>query len=198
MPVHELAIRIDKLSENTLKTFSQLLVDGTSKKYIISTETAKISKKIHYHAYCMFESHQTYKSTTNHLRKSILKAFPDMLPYQYCIQKCKQQKEYLLYITKDLDIGTNVGFEEQELEKILETTKKINNEKKKKMKQQLVEYIFTEDVSGYRNIMKEIIKYHVSRDYLPPTPTLLFQYTCYVMNKLDHSTEELYMAKLGI
>ena len=200
MTIHELAVRIDELDENTLKTFSQLFVDDQC-KYVISREVAKLTKKIHFHAYCLYENHKGYKYTSNLLRKKFLKAFPDVLGYQYCIQKVKDAKDYLVYMTKDLDIKSSAGFEEEELKQIVKKTTQINDEKKKKMKQQLVDYIFGKEYTiqpTYRDIMKDIILYHVNRDYLPPTPTMLYQYTCYVMIKLNYDTTEFYSAKLGI
>jgi len=196
--IHNLALRLDRIDENTLKIFSQLLVDEKFQKYIISQEISKLTKKTHYHAYVCCESDVTYKTLTNRLRTN-LKAKVECIPHQYCIQKCKDVNKYLVYMLKDLNIVDSYGFEDSELKTILQSTKQINLEKGKKMKLQLVEHIFnTGDMTDYREIMKEIIVYHVDRDYLPPTPTLLLQYAIYVMTKLKLDTRELYMAKLNI
>lgn len=197
--IHQFAIRIDKLSENTLKKISQLCIDEKFQQYIISQEISKISKKFHYHMYVVAETNLTFKSTSNRIRHRIKDTF-GCKPFQYCVQKCKDVKKYLLYMCKDLVIEETYGYEDEEIQAILKDTKRINREKTQQMKHQLVEHIFnTEDLGhDYRLIMKSIVNYHVTRDYLPPSPTLLLQYTLYVMVKLELDTTELYMAKLNI
>lgn len=196
--IHHLAIRIDKIEENTLKKFSQLIVDEKIPKYIISFEIAKISKKLHYHAYVCIETHKSYKNYTNQLRKHIVSKLKCM-KHQYYLKKCKDIDGHMTYMLKDLKVEGSSGFEEAELQAYLKETKRINDEKKKKMKQQLVDEIFKKkDLTDYREIMKTIIRYHVDREYLPPSPTLLLQYTIFVMVKLKLDTTELYMAKLNI
>lgn len=197
--IHQIALRIDQMSENTLKIIFQFMVDEKFQQYIISQEVSKISKKVHYHMYMCTETNLTYKSYTNRLRQSIKDKF-ECKPFQYCLQKCKDVQKYLLYMCKDLAIEKTYGFEDAEIQQILKDTKRINREKTQQMKHQLVEHIFnTDDVhDDYRMIMKSIVTYHVDRDYLPPSPTLLLQYTLYVMVKLKLDTTELYMAKLNI
>ncbi len=196
--IHNIALRLDYIDENTLKILSQLLVDEKFQKYIISKEISGITKKTHYHVYACIESDTTYKNINNKLRTNFKKVI-ECAPYQYCIQKCKDVNKYLVYMLKDLNIMDSYGFDDSELKTILLTTKQINHEKGKKMKLQLVEHIFNyTELTCYREIMKEIIVYHVDRDYLPPTPTLLLQYTIYVMTKLKLDTRELYQAKLNI
>lgn len=196
--LHNIAIRLDRIDKNTLDILSQFLVDEKLHKYIISKEISAITKKTHYHAFACIESDLTYKTLTNRFRNN-LKKLVECAPFQYCIQKCKDVDKYLVYMLKDLDIKDSYGFDDSELKTILQSTKQINHEKGKKMKLLLVEHVFnTDDLTDYREIMKEIIVYHVTRDYLPPTPTLLLQYTIYVMTKLKLDTRELYTAKLNI
>ncbi len=150
--------------------------------------------------YICNETNLTHKSYTNRLRQKLKDTF-ECKPYQYCLQKCKDVQKYLLYMCKDLAIEKTDGYEDEEIKAILKTTKRINQEKSTKMKHQLVEDIFNNLDTlehDYRMIMKHIVKYHVSRDYLPPSPTLLLQYTLYCMVKLSLDTTELYMAKLNI
>lgn len=197
--IHHLAIRLDRIDENSLKILSQLLVDEKFQKYIISKEIANITKKVHYHVYACCETNKTYKNYTNQFRRLLVNK-TNCINYQYCIQKCKDVDKYLVYMLKDGCIIKSDGFEEEELKEVLKTTQQINKEKTKKMKQQLVDEVFsaTGNYDDYRQIMKRIIVYHVERDYLPPTPTLLLQYTIYVMVRLNLDTTELYMAKLNI
>jgi len=196
--IHKIAIRIDVLTENTLKTFCEIILDGAT-SHIITQEVAKITKKKHYHAYATFENNIKYKTLYNRILKKIKTNYPKIFPHQFCTQKVESIDKYLLYITKDENVVSTLGFEEEILKNLLKKTAQINAEKKTKMKTQLVEHIFSqEEIPDYRDIMKLIINYHVSRDYLPPTPTLLFQYTVYVMVKLNYDTRELYMAKLNI
>ncbi len=198
--IHQLALRIDQLDKNTLKNIFQFMIDEKFQQYIISKEISKISKKVHYHMYICNETNLTHKSYTNRLRQTLKDTF-ECKPYQYCLQKCKDVKKYLLYMCKDLAIEKTDGYEDEEIKAILKTTKRINQEKSTKMKHQLVEDIFNNLDTlehDYRLIMKHIVKYHVSRDYLPPSPTLLLQYTLYCMVKLSLDTTELYMAKLNI
>jgi len=198
--IHQFAIRIDKLSKNTLKKISQLCIDEKFQQYIISQEISKISKKAHFHMYVVCETNLTYKSASNQIRQRIKDTF-SCKPFQYCIQKCKDVKKYLLYMCKDLVIENTYGYCDEEIKAILEDTKRINKEKTKQMKHQLELSIFNNLETlehDYRLIMKHIVKYHVSRDYLPPSPTLLLQYTQYCMTKLELDTTELYMAKLNI
>jgi len=197
--IHSIAIRLDELSENTLKIFSQLLVDEKFDRYIITKEIGKITKKVHYHAFAGIETNVTYKSFTNGFRSRLKALFTEAHASQYCIQVCKDETKYLRYMVKDLDVRKSHGFEEQELKELIKETTRINREKTTPMKTQLVEHVFNqEELMDYRDIMKLINKYHVDRDYLPPSPTQLYQYTCYCLLKLNLDTSELYTAKLNI
>jgi len=99
----------------------------------------------------------------------------------------KDEIHNMTYVTKDNDI-LRTNFTQEELEFFQEENARINDEKAKPMKQQLVEHFKKNDQFWNDKMLGElyyeVLKYHTDRDYHPQT-ALLPGYVLYVCNKLD-------------
>ena len=197
--IHEVAVRFDKTENSNEKIFSELLEDSTLDvaEYLISEEVAKQSKKIHYHAQININSHNQPKSVRKAVR--LLCKAMGLKGSQLYVHKTKDMFQHLTYITKDNKIIIDKWKNREILQNAKATSSRINEEKGKKMKHQLLDYAKQlggeSDNSGFltvETLAVEIIKYHVERDYLPPSRTLLTQYCGYIITKLYSSSPQRY------
>lgn len=188
MTVHRLAIRIDKTGKTALKKFIELICEGGT-KVIITKERATITKKLHYHAYLELETNNIYKTEYNRITKLIPELFKGILPHQFCTQQVKSFENYVKYITKDENVVYTKGVSEEFMKNVLKDTQRINREKKMKMKDQLLlaaqgwypANITPQDLD---DLFIQILEYHIDRNYLPPTRSLLTQYAAFIVTKL--------------
>ncbi len=189
--IHEVAVRFDKTRKSDGSIFSSLLEnsDLDITEYIIAEETAKISKKIYYHVQLNINSHNAPKSVRKRVRM-LCKSMGLTGPQMY-VKGTKDILKHLTYITKDLKIIIDNWKNRELLEQAQASTSRINEEKTKKMKHQLLEYALSlEPPSALTGVLSvdflavAVINYHVERDYLPPTRTLLTQYVGYIIAKM--------------
>ena len=204
-----IAGRVDIVEKNTIEILNKYLVK-VSNEYIIVLEKGKKTGKEHVHFLITKNSCKLQKSECDTIRQGITKLINFNNSKQYYVGGVRDEKKCFLYTLKDLNIIEETWIDRAEYDSMIAETVRINDEKNTPMKQQLVKHIDnyrTKDKDSdneyiieldYQTIMKQIIVYHVSRDYLPPTPTMLLQYTIYVMQKLDIDTELLYLDKLKI
>lgn len=204
-----IAGRVDIVTKDTIDIVKNYL-SNNSNEYIVVHEKGKKTGKEHLHFLITKNSCQLQKSECDTIRKGITKLINFNNSKQYYVGGVRDEKKCFLYTLKDLNIIEETWIDRAEYDSMMAETIRINDEKNMPMKQQLVNYIDKyrtkddEDMGeyiikpDYQTVMKEIIKYHVSRDYLPPTPTMLLQYTIYVMQKLDLDTDLLYLDKLKI
>ncbi len=197
--IHEVAVRFDKIKGSNEKIFCDLLENSELDlvEYLISQETAVKSKKIHYHAQININSYNKPKSVRKTVRELI--KLMGCKGSQMYVKGTKDILKHLTYLTKDLDIKVDKWKNREILDKALACTSRINEEKGIKMKHQLLEYAKllggSDDNSGFltvETLALEIIKYHVERDYLPPSRTLLTQYCGYIITKLYSTSPQRY------
>lgn len=149
-------------------------------------------KKLHHHAILHVNSYIKFKSEIDGFRRIVNRLYPDLKKdtSKYYIKRCADETKYAVYSSKNLNIIMKHGYTTQEIQDILTMTKKINKEKKTKMKSQLLEhfkeYEFGLMTNLFGDIQYEILNYHTERDYLPPSRTLLTQYTAYIIMKNDN------------
>ncbi len=189
--IHEIAARFDKTQTSDASIFSSLLEnsDLDTVEYIIAEETAKISKKIHYHVQLNINSHNAPKSVRKSVR-TLCKTMGLTGPQMY-VKGTKDILKHLTYLTKDCKVIIDNWKNRELLNEAKASTSRINEEKKKKMKHQLLEYAQSlEPPSALTGLLSvdflavSVINYHVERDYLPPTRTLLTQYVGYILAKM--------------
>lgn len=204
-----IAGRVDIVEKNTIEILKKYLAQ-VSNEYIIVLEKGKKTGKEHVHFLITKDSCQLLKSECNTIRGGITKLINFSHTKQYYVGGVRDEKKCFLYTLKDLNIIEETWIDRAEYDSMMAETVRINDEKNTPMKAQLTKHIdkyrtVEDDDYGtyikqldYQTIMKQIIVYHVSRDYLPPTPTMLLQYTIYVMQKLNIDTELLYLDKLKI
>lgn len=189
--LHHVAVRFDASPTSSPELFSFLLDDSTLEvqEYIVSKEIAKISKKVHYHAQVNVLSYNLPKSVRKTIRE-LVKSM-GLEGSELYVKKTKDLKKHLIYLTKDLDIVVDQWKNKEILEEAIKDTSRINAEKCMKMKHQLLSHIeqlepgdTSSGILSIEQIAMEIIGYHVQRDYLPPSRTLLTQYTVYIITKL--------------
>lgn len=205
-----IAGRIDIVDKNTIAIIKKYL-NEVSNEYILVSEKGKKTGKEHLHFLITKNSCQLQKSECDTIRKGITKLINFNNSKQYYVGGVRDEKKCFLYTLKDLNIVEETWIDRAEYDSMIAETVRINDEKNQPMKTQLVqhidklrtkidsetgeEYIVSID---YQTVMKAINNYHISRDYLPPTPTMLYQYTLYTMTKNDLDTELLYLDKLKI
>ncbi len=204
-----IAGRVDLIDQKTIEIVKKYL-SKVSNEYIIACEKGKKTGKEHIHFLITKNSCQLQKSECDTIRKDITKLINFNNSKQYYVGGVRDEKKCFLYTLKDLNIVEETWIDRAEYDSMIAETIRINDEKNTPMKAQLTKHIdkyrtkSSDDLGeyiadlDYQTIMKQIIVYHVSRDYLPPTPTMLLQYTIYVMQKLNIDTELLYLDKLKI
>ncbi len=189
--IHEVAVRFDKTDTSDAIIFSSLLEDSDLEivEYIVTEEISKQCKKIHFHAQININSHNQIKSVLKRVR-SLCKSM-GLIGSQLYVKRSKDILKHLTYITKDQNIIIDHWKNRELLTKAQDTTSRINEEKSKKMKHLLLEYAQSlEPPSALTGVLTvdflavEVINYHVDRDYLPPTRTLLTQYVGYILSKM--------------
>lgn len=194
-----IALRVDELgNKDTLAIFSDL-IQTRSDCYLISRETAAKTKKIHYHAQVKLESHLKIETVKKNFRID-MRTKLGLVKHQFYCSEVKDIKDHTTYIMKELEVSINNWDDQEFIEDCLKETVRINIEKKLKMKHQLLIYaeanIFTEEkvidilvnnnaaAVNINDLYIEIINYHIDRDYLPPSRTLLTQYAAFIICKL--------------
>lgn len=188
MTVHRLAIRIDKTGKTALKKFTEFICEGGT-KVIITKEKAVITKKLHYHAYLELETNNIYKTEYNRITLLIPQLFKNIQPHQFCTQEVRTLEGYLKYITKGENVVYTKGVSEEFMKNVLKETQRINREKKMKMKDQLLLasqgwYPANVTPQDLDDLFIHILEYHIDRNYLPPTRSLLTQYAAFIVTKL--------------
>ena len=205
-----IAGRVDIVEKNTIAIIKKYL-NEVSNEYILVSEKGKKTGKEHLHFLITKNSCQLQKSECDTIRKGITKLINFNNSKQYYVGGVRDEKKCFLYTLKDLNIIEETWIDRAEYDSMIAETVRINDEKNQPMKTQLVNYIDKlrtkiDSITGdeyivkleYAEVMKAINKYHISRDYLPPTPTMLYQYTLYTMTKNDLDTDLLYLDKLKI
>ncbi len=180
--LHEFMIRVDAINNNTKKDFLSLLNDISLKEALVTEEIAAKSKKVHFHAQVCMESHKKTETLAKNLRENLKKKL-QVQGHELYVKKTKNLEDSLVYILKDGKIILNTYKDQDMIKECQEQTMRINKEKKKSMKHQLLEYFKDIDPCQLtlKYTMHQIIEYHTERDYLPPSRTLLTQYTAYVL-----------------
>jgi len=154
-------------------------------------ETAAKTKKIHYHAQISVESHIKIESLKKKIRRKIKKSC-GVAGSQFYVEQTKDLKKHITYLVKDLEIILNTWENKELVEECMKETERINIEKNLKMKHQLLIYaesvVFVDITDpaeiNVNELLIEIIHYHVERDYLPPSRTLLTQYASYIITSM--------------
>lgn len=190
MVLHNIAIRLDKKDDNTLSELKKYL-DTVSESYVVSEEVSKKAKKVHYHGVVQVESHNKTKTETRKIRDKI--ALINPANSAYYTEAVKHLEKTLCYTVKDLNVKINKWKDVSQYDDCVAETHRINDEKSQPMKQQLVKHIFEKGINDWQQIMVEIDNYHITREYLPPSPTLSYQYTLFVMGTLKMDLKLLYM-----
>ncbi len=192
--IHQVAARFDQSKTSSAEIFSLLLDDSSLEvtEYIISEEVSKEAKKVHYHLQINIKSFNQPKSVRKTIRSLIKKM--GLEGSQFYVKQTRKLRDHLVYLIKDCNIVIDRWKNREILEESKTITARINAEKGIKMKHQLVSHIQQlepEDLSSgilsIEQIAMGIISYHVERDYLPPSRTLLTQYTAYIITKLYSS-----------
>ena len=190
--LYYICLRVDRVSESTLESFScfvKALKDKVSS--IISEEVASKSKKIHYHCQLEIESEIKCDSYMSRLRRDLNK-YVSVFGSQFYVKKnIKKVESHVTYMLKDLKVIHDDWVDREFIENCQKETVRINTEKETKMKHQLLKYIGglyeweTDTIAiDVNDVMVDIIEYHVTRDYLPPSRTLLTQYATYCVSLL--------------
>lgn len=103
----------------------------------------------------------------------------------------KDEIHNMTYVTKDNDI-LRTNFTQEELEYFKEENARINDEKSKPMKEQLVEYFRDKltDNMTLGQIYKQCVLYHTQRGYLP-LMHLMPSYVVYVCMQLNRCQKQI-------
>ena len=204
MVYHYIVARVDdKISarpaqKNTKDLFCNLL-KTFSAEAVVTRELGKKRKKgeaagkKHYHAQLGVESKIKAKSLKEKLRDLMTEkigCFGD----EFMVASNKKDKTaHISYIFKDGDVVMNTWIDQEEYEATKKESERINAEKDMKMKHQILGMISQmKDNHLFGNnpavnvelIYMSTMEYHVDRDYLPPSRTLLTQYAAYCVIKL--------------
>jgi len=190
--LYYICLRVDKVTEDTLPLFLDFIKTLKDKvSSIISEEVADKSKKIHYHCQLEIESKIKCDSYMSNLRRSLNKSVKVFGSEFYVKKNIKKVEAHVTYMIKDLKLIEDSWVDREFIENCTKETIRINKEKDTKMKHQLLKYIDglyeweTNTIAiDVNDVMVDIIDYHVTRDYLPPSRTLLTQYASYCVSKL--------------
>lgn len=125
----QLAIRIDFIDEQTTTKLLESLSNSSS-KFIVWQEISKISKKKHYHIYMEAETNIKLDSYMKKIRRQFKNE--NYQSSQFCVQKCKNIKKYMVYIAKDgvhLPIYT-IEYTDDQINSFKKQSMAITNDKK--------------------------------------------------------------------
>lgn len=187
MTIHDIAIRVDKT--HGYKRFLNGL-NKTCCKFIWFKEHKKKSGLTHYHGRLHITSKLKYGTYCKYLRTKLSQFYEGQkMINPWWVGTIKSSLRYNRYIAKEGDLWKS-NYSETEKNEIYETVKLLKVEQVTPMKEQLVKSYNSSLADGNPiGVLGHIIEYHVSRDYLPPNPTLLRQYAMYIEIKcLDVSS----------
>lgn len=150
------------------------------------------------HIHCHLEMDNYKKSTMSDFMKK------HNLTGKYNCQLVRKTKmDNLIYILKNGDILGQQNMNADEVEEALNTTARINDEKKIPMKEQLLNEwnkqnsqrsymggIYVSFPQTKYELIMFIDAYHIERDYLPPTNTLKNQYAIYLLTKINNNKKQ--------
>lgn len=178
-------LRVTIARDDALKLIPQFIDKFKPARYIFSYEEVKQDGKVNKHIHGHLEYVQSpSKSTMSDWFKK-----QNLSGKYYHKTLDKDPINNKLYVFKDLDI-LNHNLSEEEQEELNDETDRINTEKNIPMKQQLLNHI--EGANSLEEVAILIVKYHIERDYLPPTRSLLYQYVQFVVfKKLKHLEDKL-------
>lgn len=198
MVYHYITARVDDIivarpGQETQTMFCDLL-KIFSDEAIVTKEIGKgKKKKVHYHAQLGVESEIKIKSLCEKLRTK-LKNKIGCFDTEFMVEQNKKDKNaHISYIFKDGDVVLNTWADQEEYEATKKESDRINVEKGMKMKHQMLamitqmknKHLFGNNPGVCVDLIYiSIIEYHVDRDYLPPSRTLLTQYAAYCVVKL--------------
>lgn len=178
----------ETVAKNILNAFSDDLAT-----YAIAYEVKTEEGKSNHHIHCFLEYKQFNEEAYSKRRQRLIKTWkslnlvPNVSSAQYHEKQNKTRLQNLRYCIKDKDILLK-NITAEELEEAEQSNERIEQEKNKSMKLQLLE--FWEDT---KKVMPEtkyqlflfIDMYHIERDYLPPTYSLKTQYALFILLKLN-------------
>jgi len=186
-----LAIRIDTLNnyqywedikpalQETLKELKLTVV-----AYFASHEYGAKTTKEHYHMYIELKDQILVKEETfaGKYNKILKPKLPLLAPSNKSVQFCKTEEDYLVYISKDLDITETDGIDETFLEKIITKTKEINIDKEKSTSEKVYEALNLSTIETTSQFVEQVVEYYkVVKNKPPPQRHIMVQHLQYYL-----------------
>lgn len=172
------------------KTGKKLAKDFVSKfepvKYCFAYE--EVDENVHIHGHLEYSAIPSKQTISYYMKQWN----PDKkASFHYHKQLKKDEIHNMTYITKDGDILLT-NYKPEELEKFKLENERIENEKSKPMKEQLVEHLSKKLLDSHTlgEIYEMIIDYHTERDYVPQLH-LIPCYVIYVCKKLGRCKKQV-------
>lgn len=203
-----MAYHLRVTTEHSNKSFVKSFITKFNPKlYIFSKETSGDGVQ-HWHAHIEYETVPKKQTLSDFFKKENLSG----KYYHKSVETTVDQNK--LYVCKDLDIYKH-SLTEEALEELINKTEVINEDKKKDIKLKLIdavrpqlllfnkqEPVFNEEGKQFdvitkctislRDIAKIIKDVYINvYDKLPPTKSLMFQYSVYVAQKLEVCEDEV-------
>lgn len=183
-----------KAFKNDIKTYAvgyELVVEPNISGHIRQDSPPEERFIQNHHIHCHLEYSKYDEVAFSKRRQRLIKTLkkdqhvPDKNGAQYHEKLDKTRFQNLRYCLKNKNIiAHNLSVEE--LEEVNKDNERIEAEKKKSMKEQLYDNWISQTSNLFMSkgdAFQYIDEYHVTRDYLPPTNSLLTQYSKYILIK---------------
>lgn len=180
----------EKSAKPTFEAFLKVFKNDL-KSYAVGYEVVIEAGAENHHIHCHLEylkyDETTYSKRRQRLIKSLKEAqhVPDKNGAQYHEKLDKTRFQNLRYCLKGKNIISH-NLTAEELEEVAKDNERIEAEKSKSMKEQLYENWIGQSTRIFLSkgeAFQFIDEYHVERDYLPPTNSLLTQYSKFILIK---------------
>ena len=187
---NEWAIRCDCLEtsyDDMKKAYHKAFEDVGHKivGWFCAYEVSKEKKKPHWHMYINTEGQMLVKfETFSGKFNEKLKQYIPQKGNQKNLQKLQSFDNYLPYISKDLDIKEDYTIDKALVDKIIEQTKKINDDKKKSSSLKVYEALDLEKIDTVEQFTEQVLNiYEEQWNKDPPQPHVMKKHLIYYLKK---------------
>lgn len=155
-------------------------------EWLCSLEKGKEKGKLHWHAYacCKGEILTKIATWTGKFNKSLLVYLPTIKGNAKNLQLIENTDNYLVYITKDGEIYEDYTIEEEFYNKIIETTEKVNADKKKSSSLKVYELLELEKIHQITDFTQQVLEiYENEWNKEPPQPHVMKKHLIYFLKR---------------
>lgn len=191
MSGYEFAIRTDCLDvdyttfkDSYHKAFKENGLEVT--EWLCSLEKGKEKGKLHWHAYVLTEGeiNVLYKTWTGKFNASLTQLLPSIKGNAKYLEQVENFDKYLPYITKDGEIYDDWTISQEQYDKIIEETEKINADKAKSGSKKVYELLELHKIHFVEDFTEQVLNiYENEWGKEPPQPHVIKKHLIYYLKR---------------